>query len=948
MTVPNYISLDADGNQQDIFAINSSAGSFDADKIISTGPDGKIDSSFLSNAGVVPNPVITGSTKTKITYDAKGLVTSGVDATTSDITDSLDKRYCTDAQKTIIGNTSGTNTGDQTLSGLGGIPLTRKITSTIDLSVDRNLTYSDVGADQAGAAAAITPTTLNLVIGEDVLAYRTFGSAANSNTTDFAPASHSQVISTISDSTTVGQNLVKLANPDTITFPRINATNTVDALSAADFRDAIDVDVAGEAVATLAPDIKHSKWSLCTGIITGGQISINSSDHTKLDIAAGTSLYVDNSNPNSPIVETLTWSNQTITPAIGGQGLDVLMLVWVGIYRSAPNIGSPVFSTGFSETDRRTISVLGRLWSNGVTTTLSQVGNYQSPAWGWSKTFEDFCVALGGALNVSGNVFSAYSGALQLQKSEGQSFRLDGNSGVNKNSPNLISDIQRVPQTQYIYWAAAGDSYRNQFSSTLDPGHYDLNGTRTVVTDGKWTIQRLYYFAGSGLCVVTYGQALYDSLDVAKSAVNTENVIFTSTAQSMFYGAVLRGWCCIQKECVDTDPTAGTCFVLQASQFLAGGASGGGASVSNHSLLSHLDFASSGHTGFAPINTPQFIGTITRIGLGTPAILPGNAEELWDTVAGTFQTNVQNLSNDESASTDIVVTADNGSDTENFFDQGINSSEYNNVDYSSGVANDSYSLAKGGDLGIITGTPGKVVKFFTGGTTIDKLRATISDTGLSVVGTVSASNLSGTNTGDKSLSDLGGVPSTRKITASLDLSVDHNLTYSDVGADPAGAAAAITLSGLSGVPTSRTIAGHALTGDVTISASDVGADPAGSAAAITLSGLGGVAANTSITGATKTKVTYDMKGLVTSGTDATTADIADSSDKRYCTDAQKTIIGNTSGTNTGDQTLSGLGGVPSTRKITTSLDLSSDRNLTYSDVGADPAGSAIAFAIALG
>ena len=48
--------------------------------------------------------------------------------------------------------------------------------------------------------------------------------------------------------------------------------------------------------------------------------------------------------------------------------------------------------------------------------------------------------------------------------------------------------------------------------------------------------------------------------------------------------------------------------------------------------------------------------------------------------------------------------------------------------------------------------------------------------------------------------------------------------------------------------------------------------------------------NTAITGATKTKVTYDAKGLVTSGTDATTADIADSLDKRYVTEAEKVDI----------------------------------------------------------
>jgi len=61
---------------------------------------------------VVKNTAIVGATKTKITYDSKGLVTSGEDATTADIADTLNKRYITDAQLTVISNTSGTNTGD--------------------------------------------------------------------------------------------------------------------------------------------------------------------------------------------------------------------------------------------------------------------------------------------------------------------------------------------------------------------------------------------------------------------------------------------------------------------------------------------------------------------------------------------------------------------------------------------------------------------------------------------------------------------------------------------------------------------------------------------------------------------------------------------------------------------------------------------------------------------
>lgn len=71
------------------------------------------------NGKVDENAAITGATKTKITYDSKGLVTSGADATTADIADSTNKRYVTDAQLVVIGNTSGTNSGNETASTLG-------------------------------------------------------------------------------------------------------------------------------------------------------------------------------------------------------------------------------------------------------------------------------------------------------------------------------------------------------------------------------------------------------------------------------------------------------------------------------------------------------------------------------------------------------------------------------------------------------------------------------------------------------------------------------------------------------------------------------------------------------------------------------------------------------------------------------------------------------------
>jgi hypothetical protein len=151
---------------------------------LQTALDGKVDE----------NSAITGATKTKITYDAKGLVTAGADATTADIADSTDARYVTDAQLTVIGNTSGTNTGDQDLSGKQDVLVSGTNIKTIN------------STSLLGSGNIDTPNTTY-----------TAGTGLQLTGTEFS--------STITQAT---RDSLGLDTDDTVTFANLSGTNTGD------------------------------------------------------------------------------------------------------------------------------------------------------------------------------------------------------------------------------------------------------------------------------------------------------------------------------------------------------------------------------------------------------------------------------------------------------------------------------------------------------------------------------------------------------------------------------------------------------------------------------------------------------------------------------------------------------------------------------------------------
>ncbi len=98
--------------------------------------------------------------------------------------------------------------------------------------------------------------------------------------------------------------------------------------------------------------------------------------------------------------------------------------------------------------------------------------------------------------------------------------------------------------------------------------------------------------------------------------------------------------------------------------------------------------------------------------------IPGLSNCLIDATANTnsyAQINIHNENPNEEASADLVITADNGSDSLNFIDLGINNSGYDVGTWTINGANDGYLYASDGNFSIgVVGN--KYLSFFTDGT----------------------------------------------------------------------------------------------------------------------------------------------------------------------------------------------------------------------------------------
>ncbi len=381
----------------------------------------------------------------------------------------------------------------------------------------------------------------------------------------------------------------------------INTTLAPDNVSVSDLNVTGDLYVANNSIYIGNARLDLAKYGISTGVLSGGTISINASNSSLLDVTTGTAIIANLSNINDPIIETVSWDAQTIYPNLAG-----VRSKWIGVNAS----GDFIFSTAFTALEKRTVVVLGRAWGAG-TDAITGKGQYSTPAFGTQKLTEDLVYALG-SLNIAGNVFSANGVNLLLNKSLGQSFRFSAAFGSSPTSPNIHDDAEQLGITSYKYHLQGSSTTTTE--SNIEPDYYDVGGSKTAVTNNKFTVQRIYFFPVSGTVHVTYGQTEYGTLTEATDAAQTEAVILNTDILS---GSILRAWIVIEQGTADLSDSA-KASIITASNIGAGGGGAGG--VSTHSSLSNLEWNVSGHT-FSSADTMDIGGynftTTGRIGIGT-------------------------------------------------------------------------------------------------------------------------------------------------------------------------------------------------------------------------------------------------------------------------------------------------------------------------------------------
>ncbi|HWB37799.1 MAG TPA: collagen-like protein, partial [Rugosimonospora sp.] len=321
-----------------------------------------------------------------------------------------------------------------------------------------------------------------------------------------------------------------------------------------------------------------------TGITVGGSIDPNPLNPAAVDINPLQGQIVD--YLSDPVIVTPVVTTSVITVVLDSVALTrtntwLLMDADHNVYQQAARPAPE---------DRRQFLVIGMVGQANGSIFLAQ--SLPTIARNPVNQLYDLMDSIG-AFNISGNLCSPNGANLQINHSAGKVFSRGWNhfdGPVQTANPHIVTTIGEAPAS-WVHILRNTDLYTPVGTATVDVGHYDNNGTLTVIGGGTNTsvIHRLWILPtadGAELHFVQYGQTLYGSLDAAASAATSEN--FVSNPNLVGNGVLLYLLAVTRSATNLSDPNQAR--FIQVGKFGSGASGGASVDLSGYAQLTGATF----------------------------------------------------------------------------------------------------------------------------------------------------------------------------------------------------------------------------------------------------------------------------------------------------------------------------------------------------------------------
>lgn len=366
-------------------------------------------------------------------------------------------------------------------------------------------------------------------------------------------------------------------------------------------------------------------------------------------------------------------------------------------------------------------------------------------------------------------------------------FNIQNNSSQGQASTDIVATANNGTETtNYVNLGINGGGYNSANNILSGPNNgYLFSAGQDFIIGNSATTKSLILFTGG----ISGSNERMRITSAGKVGIGTTSPaeVLDVTGNLKLTGAFMPGGSAGTAGYVLTSNGAGSAPTWTASAATSSWLLDGN-SVSS---VKNLGTTSNYSLPFITNNTERMRITNTgNVGIGTSTFNGTNPEKLL-VHAGTtssynlinakgsinnyLQLNIQNLSSGTAASSDIVATANNGTESVNFVNLGINSSGYSSTGVLGG-ANNAYLYSTGSDFVIGNSIADKNLLFFTGGSNTTNERMRIDGNGnLGIATNAPASKL-----------DVNGSAGLGIVTTSSNLTLDEtNYTVIITGGTPA-------------------------------------------------------------------------------------------------------------------------------------------------------------------